>query len=721
MKRVFGVVLAVLAAVFGTQVVMARAGGTASPRPPATITFGSPITLPLPQVNQIGPDGYGLAVADVDHDGNPDVLVSDLNHTRILIYLGDGQGAFTVQPDFISTAGHPAHIATGDFNQDGDIDVVFANYHSRLVSVAMGNGDGTFDGRSDYPVLDPQDVVVADFNNDTWPDIAAADSPQGLAVLLNNQDGTFFKSSTYFTTVIGDHTQIAAADFNDDGLVDLADHSVVRLNTGAGLFGDANDYGTPCSNGGANVTTGDLNEDGIVDLIIGARGDCHSLTVLLGNGDGTFSIEPGGRPSGDFEAGVRVMDLAAADFDGDGHQDIVMVGSTESFFKILPGRGDGTFDAGVNVPMAGVWGKHLAVADFDHDGRPDVVVTQAADPAVYLNTTEPMVPPDSAPPTVNCAAVDGVWHANDVSLLCTASDSGSGLANAGDASFFLTTSVPTGIETANAVTNSRVVCDVAGNCATAGPIGGNMIDKLGPTVSLTAPANTSYTLNQIVTASFNCNDGGAGLSSCTGTVANGSAIDTSSVGTRTFSVDASDPVGNTSTTSVTYTVSLGGAFTAVTPASIWLGLKNSDDVGTKFDLLAEVLNNGVVVGSGQLNNVPGGSSGFNNAAERAIATALSGATTIAQGQTLSIRLSVRIAVGVTGHRSGTARLWFGDAVANSRINTVVNGVSRTFYLTGGFTLSPSPGAGPRATIDVLVDRAVGGNPFKPFGTWSITF
>ena len=71
------------------------------------------------------------------------------------------------------------------------------------------------------------------------------------------------------------------------------------------------------------------------------------------------------------------------------------------------------------------------------------------------------------------------WHADNVALACTASDGGTGLANPADASFSLITSVAAGVENANASTDSRVVCDVAGNCTTAGPIGGNKIDRKG--------------------------------------------------------------------------------------------------------------------------------------------------------------------------------------------------------------------------------------------------
>jgi hypothetical protein len=159
--------------------------------------------------------------------------------------------------------------------------------------------------------------------------------------------------------------------------------------------------------------------------------------------------------------------------------------------------------------------------------------------------------------------------------------------------------------------------------------------------------------------------------------------------------------------------------TALSPAAVWLGLKNSDDVGTKFDLLAELFKNGVAAGSGQLDSVPGGSSGFNNAVLRTINMALSAPVDICQGDTLSLRVSVRIAS--SGHRSGTARLWFNDTAANTQFGVTIGGVTESYYLRSGLLLNVAPGPGPKNTIDVFVDRAVGGNPFKPFGTWSITF
>jgi hypothetical protein len=166
--------------------------------------------------------------------------------------------------------------------------------------------------------------------------------------------------------------------------------------------------------------------------------------------------------------------------------------------------------------------------------------------------------------------------------------------------------------------------------------------------------------------------------------------------------------------------------TALGFAKVWIGLKNSDDVGTKFDLLAEVLKNGSVVGSGQLNDVPGGSSGFNNAVLRTIDLALAAPVDLFPGDTLKFRLSVRVAA-TSGHISGTARLWYNGAPVDtgsgrspgSRFGATIEGASADQFLRDGFVLSTTPGTW-KLTIDVPVSRK-SGNPFKPFGTWSKMF
>lgn len=182
---------------------------------------------------------------------------------------------------------------------------------------------------------------------------------------------------------------------------------------------------------------------------------------------------------------------------------------------------------------------------------------------------------DNVPPQVTCASADGQWHANDVSISCSASDPLSGLANPADASFTLSTSVPSGTETANAFTGSRQVCDIAGNCAIAGPIGGNMVDKKPPAITITSPTATAYPHSTTITLSYGATDGGSGLQSVSATLDGSSTIGGQSLqsgqlinlltelslGQHTFTVSAVDNVGNIGTQSVTFSV-------VVTPASI---------------------------------------------------------------------------------------------------------------------------------------------------------
>jgi hypothetical protein len=165
---------------------------------------------------------------------------------------------------------------------------------------------------------------------------------------------------------------------------------------------------------------------------------------------------------------------------------------------------------------------------------------------------------DSDAPDVSCESPDSLWHAGNVSLTCTASDPGAGLVDAADASFTLTTGVADGDENANASTDTRTVCDRSNNCVAVGPIAGIKVDRKKPTITVVAPTSDRVDPDSTVVADYSCVDGGSGLASssgCAGDVANGAAVDTTA-GQHTFTVSASDAVGNTATKSVTYTAAL---------------------------------------------------------------------------------------------------------------------------------------------------------------------
>jgi uncharacterized repeat protein (TIGR01451 family) len=176
--------------------------------------------------------------------------------------------------------------------------------------------------------------------------------------------------------------------------------------------------------------------------------------------------------------------------------------------------------------------------------------TDAAGQSAACTQTVTVV--DDEAPTIACAAPDGEWHAMNVSLNCAASDAGIGLADPADSSFALSTTVAAGQTAPNAATGSRAVCDQEGNCATAGPIAGNKIDREAPAIAVAAPAEDSvYVLGSTASSSFACDDaGGSGVDACTGAA----QISTDTPGAHSFTVSASDEVGNSAARTVTYSV-----------------------------------------------------------------------------------------------------------------------------------------------------------------------
>ncbi len=286
--------------------------------------------------------------------------------------------------------------------------------------------------------------------------------------------------------------------------------------------------------------------------------------------------------------------------------------------------------------------------------------------------------------------------------------------------------------------NTLVGCtatDHRGNAST-GSFTVHVVDTTPPTVLVTGVVNgASYTLGSVPAAGCSTTDAVSTIAVYAALSLTGGTPD----GTGTFTATCSggrDAAGNVAPpVSATYTVSYAHFLTALAPARIWLGQKqgngdhqsrdddNDDDHrGTNFDVRAEVLKNGAVAGSGQVNGVSGGGDDFHDAVLRTIGLILPAPVGFAPGDRLSLRLSVRVAA--TGRRKGTARLWFNDGAANTRFGATLGGPPSQYYPVGtsvaSFALSKDvAGTGPKTTVDVFVDRGAGGNPFRPFGSWSI--
>ena len=236
----------------------------------------------------------------------------------------------------------------------------------------------------------PTSVVMADFNNDGKPDLAVTDSGFMVSILLGNGDGTFQLPVDYRVGFAP--TSVVAADFNADGKLDLVVANYtgatvsVLLGNGDGTFQTHQDYTT--ADNPSMIAVGDVNRDGKLDLVVAAVAfstGTPAVSVLLGNGDGTFQSHMDRTTSGVPSA------LSIGDFNDDGKPDIAATnswatpahyayGSTVSIFQ---GNGDGTFQPGVDYGT-GSYPTSVVAADFNKDGKLDLAVANWADHTVSL-------------------------------------------------------------------------------------------------------------------------------------------------------------------------------------------------------------------------------------------------------------------------------------------------------------------------------------------------
>jgi YD repeat-containing protein len=329
-------------------------------------------------------------------------------------------------------------VATGDFNGDGKMDLAVYSLGSPSVSILLGNGNGAFTLASGSPIAqsyDPSSIVAGDFNGDGKLDLAVVDVYGDLTILLGNGDGTFAVQSS-ISTVCNSPISLEVADFNRDGKLDLAmpcaevspSNSygiIILLGSGNGTFSPATGTPVPFNDGFLSAAVvGDFNGDGIPDLAT-VNGQSEKVSILLGNGDGTFT-EASGSP---ISYGDELDSIAVADFNGDGHLDIAVADWYDARLKILLGNGDGTFTSG-SVFNTGNGPYALAVGDFNIDGTPDLAVANEYDGTVTFllsSGSEPLIERYAVNANAGSQDLEGSWNFNGPFSLAAADFNGDGV------------------------------------------------------------------------------------------------------------------------------------------------------------------------------------------------------------------------------------------------------------------------------------------------------
>lgn len=308
------------------------------------------------------------------------------------VFPGDGDGTFGARID-TPAPGTAWSVAAADLDGDGRLDLVSSNrsysFTPGSVSTFRGNGDGTFGGGLELPTNPgPHRLAFASVNADGIPDIVLTTAGScfdfygsTLATRIGNGDGTFGPA---IVTTTGNQNycpaDMAVADFNEDGLADVAetaggiDGVGVRLGIGNGTFGSRVDHGG-AGRGKAGLAIADFDRDGALDIILSNAAD-GMFNLLFGTGTGTF--DP---PVVLFAP--RIFDfLTAVDANLDTYPDLA--GVTDDHFVVLLNNGSGFFGAPQSYSV-GPYSSSAGFGDMDGDLFPEAIVSSETGLSLFRN------------------------------------------------------------------------------------------------------------------------------------------------------------------------------------------------------------------------------------------------------------------------------------------------------------------------------------------------
>ena len=363
------------------SVLLGQAGMTYAPA--VAYPVGStPNPFPNP-----GPNSrpWNLAAGDVNNDGKPDVVTVNCNSLDVSVLLGNGLGGLGTKTDYaVSTTpgACPQGVAIADLNRDGRPDLAVAVESEHAVKILLGTGAGAFGPATAIPDVPasalPVFVAAADINRDGILDLLVTDIANNAVHAFRGAAGAGFSFDASFP--VGNHpTQAAVADLDRDGNLDLvttnedADSISVLIGQTGGSFGAATEHAA--GNGVRSVSVADVNADGALDIVAG-NGLGASIGVLAGNGDGSFQAVAL------FAAGAFANGVAVADLNRDGRPEVVVTsqdgGSVGLLTNLVPQPNGGNFPSGRRADT-GQTPSSVVSGDIDRDGIADAITANKND------------------------------------------------------------------------------------------------------------------------------------------------------------------------------------------------------------------------------------------------------------------------------------------------------------------------------------------------------
>lgn len=342
------------------------------------------------------------AGADVNGDGNPDILASnDQTQTNgelrgvLTVLLGKGDGTF-LPPKWIADFPDGApQFAVGDFNRDGRPDLAVPSNSN--VKVYLGRGDGSFSAPLAFAAGAGSQIVAADVSGDSDLDLIVQ-SYSAVSVLTGNGNGTFQKPiTTKVSCMFGVCEYFSVGDRNGDGHLDMVFSSndgnsngvnQIWFGDGTGNFKHGSDILIPAFVE-STVLLADLDGDRKEELIVGEGfGQDHGLVISWGDGYCCTRLLAG-------YADYIGPSILAKDLNGDGRPDLAVSNRLSNTVSILLNLGNKGFSAAVNYSTRGEPGT-LTSADLNRDGRPDLALATADGIQPFINMGSARFPEPTA-------------------------------------------------------------------------------------------------------------------------------------------------------------------------------------------------------------------------------------------------------------------------------------------------------------------------------------